>query len=246
LGTLRVFDGSHELVINATKVQVLLAAFLSRPGEVVTTDQLITEIWAEKAPRRADASLYVHVSQLRKSLDRPGGRSNPIVTRPLGYLLDQSDCHLDAVRFHGLLDEGRHAFREARPEAAIDACESALALWRGPVLDELPVGPLAHAYARNLTEDRLECTELLMEAYGALGRHREVVGRLYSLVAENPLRESLYRHLMRALYMSQRKADALEIYQRARVTLRNAAGVEPGRPLQALHQAILAGDEVLV
>ncbi|MDT0347327.1 AfsR/SARP family transcriptional regulator [Streptomyces litchfieldiae] len=244
LGTLRVLDGDREFLINARKVQILLAALLSRPGEVVTTDQLITEIWGQKAPRRAEASLYVHVSQLRKSLDRPGGPANPIVTRPLGYLLDSPAEEQDATEFHRLLDDGRQALRELRLQEAVISCEAALALWRGPALDELPVGPIAGAYASSLTESRLECTELLMEAYCELGRHREIVGRLYSLVAENPLRESLYRYLMRALYLSERKADALEVYRKARATLRDEVGVEPGRRLQAMHQAILADSRV--
>jgi DNA-binding SARP family transcriptional activator len=231
LGTLRVADGGREILINARKVQVLLAALLSRPGEVITTEQLITEMWGQQAPRRADASLYVHVSQLRKALERPEGAPNPVVTRPLGYLLDPAGHEQDAAEFRVLLDGGREALRERRLTDAVAACEAALALWRGP----------AHAYANSLTEARLECTELLLEAYFQLGRHREIVGRLYSLIAEHPLRESLYRYLMVALYLSERKADALEVYRRARATLREEAGVEPGRRLQAVHQAILAG-----
>mgnify|MGYP001348598522 CR=1 FL=1 len=243
LGNLRVLDGGREVLINAPKVQALLAAFLSRPDEVLTTEQLITEVWRHRAPRRAEASLYVHVSQLRKALDRPG-RPNPIVTRPFGYLFDSASGERDAVEFRRLLEAGRQARRERRAAEAVSACEAALALWRGPALDDLPVGPLAAAYARSLTESRVECTELLMEAYFQLGRHRETVGQLYSLIAEHPLRESLYRYLMLALYLSERKADALEVYRRARITLRDEAGVEPGHRLRAAHQAILTGGAI--
>ena len=45
---------------------------------------------------------------------------------------------------------------------------------------------------------------------------------------------------MLALYRCGRQADALEAYRRARHTLVEEIGVEPGADLRALQQAILA------
>jgi DNA-binding SARP family transcriptional activator len=47
-----------------------------------------------------------------------------------------------------------------------------------------------------LEEARLECIELLNESKLVLGRHREMVGNLYSLTVEHPFREIFYRQLM--------------------------------------------------
>ncbi|WP_422397571.1 AfsR/SARP family transcriptional regulator [Streptomyces acidiscabies] len=92
----------------------------------------------------------------------------------------------------------------------------------------------------------MECQEMLAECRLRLGRHREAVGMLYALTAENPMRESFYRQLMLALYRSERQADALKVYQSVRKTLNDELGLEPGRPLQDLQRAILAGDRRLM
>jgi DNA-binding SARP family transcriptional activator len=94
-------------------------------------------------------------------------------------------------------------------------------------------------------EERLECTETLMDAYLMLGRHRTLCGRLYSLTAEHPLRETFYRQLMLALYRSDRQADALKVYQTARRTLDDELGLRPCRALQDLQRAILRADQSL-
>src|SRR5260221_14189978 len=87
LGPLRVVDEEGNSFISARKIEVLLALLLIRADQVVPTDQLITEIWGEWAPRRANAGLHVNISQLRKFLHRPGRPGSPIETRPPGYLL---------------------------------------------------------------------------------------------------------------------------------------------------------------
>lgn len=72
-----------------------------------------------------------------------------------------------------------------------------------------------------------------------------MVGRLYSLTVEHPLREAFYRQLMLALYRSERQADALRVYQTARSLLHDELAVEPCRALRNLHHAILAADDRL-
>ena len=64
-------------------------------------------------------------------------------------------------------------------------------------------------------------------------------------MAEQPLRERLHGQLMLALYRCGRQAEALEAYRRARATLVEEIGVEPGAELRALQEAILAQDPAL-
>jgi len=53
----------------------------------------------------------------------------------------------------------------------------------------------------------------------ALGRHDDVVPELQALVAEHRLRERFRGQLILALYRSGRKADALHVYEDARLAL---------------------------
>lgn len=242
LGRLRVVDGADTLTISARKIEVVLATLLIRSGQVVPLDQLVTEIWNYNPPRRATDALYVYISQLRKLLTRPGGDGNPIITRAPGYVLCPRTAELDFRSFQEYVNAGRAAAHGGRHEEAAAAFEGALALCRGPVLYELREGPIVSGFASWLEEVKLECTERLVESNLALGRHREMVGMLYSLVAEHPLHEPFYRQLMQALHRSERRADALKVYQMACRTLKEELGLEPARALRELQQRVLLAD----
>jgi DNA-binding SARP family transcriptional activator len=67
--------------------------------------------------------------------------------------------------------------------------------------------------------ERLVSLEDRIAADLDLGRARETVGELESLVHEHPLRERFWHVLILALYRSDRQADALAAYSRARDVL---------------------------
>ncbi|WP_455712209.1 AfsR/SARP family transcriptional regulator [Streptomyces eurythermus] len=233
--------------MNARKVEILFSVLLIRAEQVVSSKQLMGEIWGEDLPRRATAGLHVYISQLRKFLKRPGRSTSPVETRAPGYVLHIGDDEIDAHVFPRRVEEGRTLLRQGRYEEATRCFERALDLWRGPLLGpggngRDANGPIIDGFSTWLTETRLECQEMLAECRLHVGRHRETVGTLYALTAENPMRETFYRQLMLALYRSERQADALKVYQAARRTLKDELGLEPGRALQELQRAILAGD----
>ncbi|MFH8386143.1 BTAD domain-containing putative transcriptional regulator [Kitasatospora sp. NPDC018058] len=243
LGPLRVVDGTGPSYISAQKVETLLAALLVRSDHVVTADQLMNEIWGDRLPRRATAGLHVYISDLRKFLGRLGHPDSPIVTRSSGYMLRLRSDEVDHRSFLDLTDLGRRYLREQRYEEACEAFDRGLALWRGPVLGGIGDGPILRSFATWLTEARLDCIEMHTDAKLQLGYHRELVGQLFALVEESPLRETFYRQLMLALYRADRRGDALKVYQTARSTLIDELGLEPCTSLQDVHRAILAADD---
>src|SRR5438067_137114 len=91
----------------------------------------------------------------------------------------------------------------------------------------------------------LERLEDRLEADLACGKHRDLVGELQALVAEQPLRQRLRAHLMLALYRSGRASEALEVYRQTRRLLVDELGLEPGEELRALERAILRADPAL-
>src|SRR2546422_11611089 len=92
---------------------------------------------------------------------------------------------------------------------------------------------------------RLVCLEQRIEADLSAGRHAELVSELESLVKEHPLRKRLREQLLLALYQAGRQAEALAAHQDARSTLVEELGIEPGKPLRELQQAILRQDPAL-
>ncbi len=243
LGPLRVMDGDRRVHLSAPKMTVLLAALLARRRQVVASDQLVTEIWRADPPRRATATLQVYISQLRKMLTCPLRPVCPILTRPPGYLLAVEAEAVDLHLFERAVAEGRQLARDGRHQQAAEQFALALGQWRGPALGDLRDGAIVDAFATRLEEARLECLEMMMEAGLSGGRHRELIGQLFELTLEHPMREAFYRQLMLALYRSERQADALRVYQRARQILADELGLEPGRPLREIQRAILAADD---
>ncbi len=243
LGPLRVLDGDRQVHVSAPKLTVLLAVLLARARQVVAADLLVAEIWPEDPPRRATAALHVYVSQLRKLLTCPRRPQCPIITRSPGYLLAVEPEAVDLHQFEQRVAAGRRHARSGRHPQAVEQFTAALALWRSPALSDLRDGPIVDAFATRLEESRLECLEMMMESGLSAGRHRELVGQLFELTLEHPMREAFYRQLMIALYRSERQADALRVYQRARGLLAEELGVEPGRPLRQIQRAILRDDD---
>jgi DNA-binding SARP family transcriptional activator len=245
LGPIEAIEGDRPLALGGAKQRALLGMLLLHANEVVSTDRLIDELWA--GDRREDAlkSLQVAVSRLRKALDAgrtAGAEGAMIVTRSPGYELQVDPQRLDVTRFDAFVAHGRGALAAADAQSARQQFDAALRLWRGPPLADLAYESFAQSEIARLEELRLGALEYRIQADLALGHHDQIVGELEGLASEHPLRERLRGLLMLALYRSGRQADALEAYQAARKALVEELGIEPGRDLRDLHQAILRQD----
>ena len=227
LGPVEASVGGRPVALGAGKPRALLAMLALNAGSAVSVDRLIEGLWGERPPATAGKLLQVYVSRLRKALAAAGG-GGEIVTRGRGYELRLGGDEPDARRFERLLAGG--------------AAREALALWCGPALADVADEPFAAAEIRRLEELRLDALELAIDADLAAGRHREVIGELDALVAAQPLRERLHAQRMLALYRAGRQADALQAYRHARGVLVEELGIEPGRELRELHEAILRQD----
>jgi YVTN family beta-propeller protein len=226
LGPLEVVDDGRPVSIRRGKEQALLVYLLLHANEVVPSGRLIDVLWDERPPPTASKILQNAVSHLRKQLG--DGR---LLTRDPGYILRVEKDELDVQRFEQLAQEGRG--------------EEALELWRGPALLNLRDERFADDARRRLEEQRLAVLEDRIERDLAAGSHPELVAELEQLVEENPLRERLQGELMRALYGTGRQGDALDVYRRARRTLSEELGLEPGPQLQELERKILNQDPEL-
>jgi DNA-binding SARP family transcriptional activator len=248
LGPLEVRAERGPVSLGPPQQRALLALLLLNPNQVVSRDRLLDELWGEQPPATAGKLIQVYVSRLRKALepDRAQGEERRIlVTRSPGYLIAIEPEQLDLGQFERLRGEGRRALAAGRPADAAEKLREALALWRGPPLDDLAYENFAQAEIARLEELHLAVQEECFDAELALGWHADVVGELESLSARHPVRERLRAQLMLALYGSGRQAEALEAYQDARRALTEELGIEPSRELRDLQQAILQQDPAL-
>jgi DNA-binding SARP family transcriptional activator len=241
LGPLEVENNGRAVELGGARQRALLAILLLHRREVVSADRLIEDLYRGEPPATAAKSLQAHVSRLRRALT-PAKRLH---TRAGGYVLEVGADEVDADRLAQLLGEGRRALSADEPLVASESLDAALRLWRGSPLVDVAYETFAWDEIARLEELRLQCFEERLEADLKLGRHAAVVGELERLVTDHPARERLRAQLMVALYRCGRQAEALEEYQVARGALVEELGIEPGRPLRELHQAILRQDPAL-
>jgi DNA-binding SARP family transcriptional activator/basic membrane lipoprotein Med (substrate-binding protein (PBP1-ABC) superfamily) len=239
LGPLGAFSGDVALPLGGAKQRIVLATLLVRPGEVVSSGQLVDELWGENPPASASHTLEVYVSRLRQLFN---GHGPSIVRRGTGYALEVGDAVLDARAFVELAGEVSRAAASADHMLVVTCASDALALWRGAALADVELGPIGRAEAERLEELRLRTQELRIDAELALGRHEHAIGDLQSLVAQSPYRERFVAQLMLALYRSGRHAEALDVYEHTRRKLDADLGLQPSADLQQLSARIVRQD----
>lgn len=240
LGPLEVMERDASLSLGGAKQRAVLAILLLHRGAAISSERLINELWGERPPATAAKTLQGYVFHLRRALG-----DGLLHTRRAGYELELAPGQLDADEFERLAAEGRAALSDGDPAAAAGCLRDALALWRGPALADFAYESFAQAEIARLQEARLAALEDRIDADLALGRQEQLVGELDALVREFPLRERLRAQLMLALYRSGRQVESLTVYRDARETLVGELGLEPGRSLQELEQAILRQDPQL-
>lgn len=246
LGPLEVHDArtGRHLPVPGARQRALLAVLLVEADRTVSVERLAEELWGDRPPRSAPNAVQAHIARLRKLLPRPTPEPPPtptgtgIVTTPGGYLLRLADATTDAQRFCLLSDEGR-AVAATEPDRAVTLLSSALALWRGPALADCRSGPICTAEADRLEERRLTTLEAFYEARLRSSRPDGITGELERLTDEHPLRERFYDLLMVALHRTERRGEALAVYERARHRLTTELGVEPGPSLRGRWEALL-------
>ena len=241
LGPLEVQVDGVWRGIGAAKWRTVLAVLLVNRGQLVSTPQLIEEVWPSHPPATATNLVSVYVHRLRKQLGGDGQQL--LVTRSPGYQLLAAPDDIDAQRFATLVAEGRAALAGQDAPLAAELLGEAAGLWQGTrALADVPASPLVSAEASRLEECRVEALDLRIRADLGCGRHAQVVSELRRLLTDYPLREELWGLLMQALYTSGRQAEALEAYAQARELIADELGVDPGAELRQLHERILRAD----
>ena len=244
LGSLSVVGNGSVAALGPPKQRALLAILLTRIGETVPVERLVELLWGTAAPRTADHSIQIYVSDLRRAFEPLGG-SDLLVTRQPGYVLDLDPDSVDAWRFERLLKEGTRLLEDGDLDAGRAKIREALGLWSGPPLSDFPYEEFAQPVARRLTEERLTAVEAYAAASLEAGRITEALDLLTAAVQDDPLRERARELMMLALYRSGRHADALRSFHALRTQLTDEFGVDPSPSIRALYDRILAHDPSL-
>jgi DNA-binding SARP family transcriptional activator len=245
-------DVEADVAPSAPKLRLILATLLFNANKPVGASALIRELWGENAPRTANSTLQTYIFKLRKLFQAVLGTSVEHITHEVlltcsgGYTLRVDAEQLDITEFDQLVTSGTAAMRAGDYESAAEKLRRSLALWRGSVVHQGQWGTCLRAQVARLEERRFYAHTTRIDADLCLGRHREMISELASLVVEHPLHESAHVMLMIALHRAGRASAALEVYMRFRQRMLHELGIEPSERIKALHVALLSADPVLM
>ncbi|MEU0804395.1 AfsR/SARP family transcriptional regulator [Streptomyces sp. NPDC005970] len=245
LGPLEISTAEKKKPMASRRAGMVLTLLALSPGRVISFEQLIDELWADQSMTNARNALHAHIVRIRRAMSAtcPGGGKKLCTTRN-GYVLDVPADAVDAVRFTSLADAGNELATDD-PVAACRLLAEALSLWRGPALMEARDGVRCRISAADLEERRLTVYEDLTELRLTAGLGRVAIPELRQLAERHMERERLTELFMLALYREGRQSEALTAFQEARRRLAEGLGVEPGRSMRRLYQAILQQAEAL-
>lgn len=232
LGTTQAHsDDGHSAALGGARLRALLAALALHPGRARTAEALIDDVWGDGPPADAAGALQALVGRLRRAVGH-----DAVASAAGGYRLRATPEDVDLHRFQRLAEEGARALADGDPAKAADLLDTGLALWRGPVLADLPDRA---ALAARYEARRLDARRTRLAAAVALGRAEQILPELAALCGEHPLDEPLHAVRLRALRAAGRPAEALAAYAAVADDLSARLGTDPGPELRALHAELL-------
>lgn len=231
-------DGT-EVPLGGVKQRGILAALLARYGQVASAGALIEDVWGPEAPASAPQMVKVIISRLRAVL----GDAAVIRTGQGGYRIDIERDQLDVLQAKAALEDAWSAAVPAEQRA--ERCARALALWRGEPLADLVGLPLLETVAPPLTELHRSLFDARMAALLEAGAYEQVLIESRAAITQRPFDDTAHGHLMHAMYLAGRQADALGVYADYRARLVDELGVAPGPWLVDLHGRLLRQDPTL-
>lgn len=233
LGHVELLCGSTPLPLSQLERSLLARVAMCPVGGSVSAESLVPWIWGDDPPSSARNRVQALVSGLRRK-----GRGRSLIdTTKTGYRLAdgvRSDCQEWRE-----LTSGDGDARERWGQLS-----SAIEVFNGPPLQNIPLTDDVHLAQETLTAERLvaleECNELALK----LGELRGLTTRLTTLVQDQPFHETFAAQLMRVLARAGRQEEALRVYRDIYHRLDQELGVAPSEVLCAAHQDVLSTEPV--
>lgn len=247
LGGLRILlDGQLVGDLKSRRAEALLA-YLACTQRPQPRDVLVDLLWDEGNDTQTRGNLRWLIAVLRQ-------RMAPYlqVTRSSVALNLDGLASVDvSLMEQCLADAGRATVPPSGvlPPAALEALESAVALYRGPFMHGFYLRE-ASAFEEWSLQEQMRLQRSVIQALGSLVTHYLAesiaapgVSHARRLLQLDPLHEATHRDLMRLLVMGGNRSAALEQFEVCRRTLAAELHVDPEPATKALYEQLRAAAE---
>lgn len=215
-----------------------------KPGELLgllvveresgmTREALAVHMWPDADEKKAQASLRVALSHLRKVVGE-----DAVLQEGQYVRLNRDLLTTDVWKFTVLVEEWRRLLRDGKAHTAENRALRAMELYRGDFLPEfysLPVEDEQFMLRSQMRELLLWMAEVSMDRV----EYREAVRFARRLLAMDPCSEHACRLIMRGLAAGGDMAGAVRQYMRLRTSLSSEFNTQPSAETKALYQTLV-------
>jgi predicted ATPase/DNA-binding SARP family transcriptional activator len=223
--------------LRGRQVRLLLAYLLLNRLRPIGREELIGALWPDEAPQSQDAALRTLLSRLRSALGASAltGRADVMLMLPEPVWVDFEAARAELGRALAALD--RDDARAAWGLAQVPLNVAARGLLPGVQASWL------EPFRNELEDIRLQALEVVGGAGLRLGGAQlgSVERAARTLIHAEPYRESGYVLLMQSHALRGNSAEAVRVFDRLRVLLREELGTTPSQDAIAVHDQLLRG-----
>jgi len=243
LGLVEIFrDPARPLAPDAwtsRRARDILCFIASRQHRRASKDTLIDTFWLDDA-ESVEKRFHPTISYIRKALNSNQLlRQNFLLYREGDYLLNPDlSYRIDVEEFDALLAEAAAAHRRGQNERYLQACEEAVALYRGEFMQG--------THDEWVTEQRsyysnqyLSTLEKLASAAQEAGEWERSLSLAQKILRDDPFREDVHCRVMRAHAALGNRAAVREQYENLTSLLHTELGVEPGQETKRVYRESL-------
>jgi LuxR family maltose regulon positive regulatory protein len=244
LGAIEIFrDPARPLAADAwvtRRARDILCFIASRRHRRVSKDAIVDTFWGESDFGSVERNFHPTISHIRKALNSNQPlKQNFLLYRDGDYQLNpEFSCRIDTEEFDRLVTEGDAARRSRDQEAFVKSYEEAAAIYRGEFMQG--------SYDEWVEEQRSYCREQylrILEILAQTAQKSEDWARSHTLaqriLREDPFREDVHCHLMRAHAAQGNRVAVREQYETLRRLLRKELGVEPAAETQRVYRELV-------
>lgn len=228
LGPLEAWHEHNSVQLGDQQQRFILVVLLLHANKPVSPERLTETVWPGNPDRRSLVRSYI--KRLRTAFE-PTDAS--IETTPTGYVLRVDEDQIDAARFDRLREEAAQALQDNYQRKAVDLLRAAVALWRGPFLDDIDIDRVGGTSVITPAESYKDALGDLAELELHIGDHRSARDRMRRALPTDPANQKYAELLMRALIAGGDGVGAIRIYKSTCGALAEA-GYEPGSVLRKL------------
>jgi len=246
-GRFEVFRG--EVALEAKdwgrrKTQMLFKILLTERGRVFSQDQLTDALFPDLEPDNAVVNLRGRIGELRKALE-PGLVKNTdsayVLTADGGgyYLSETAPFEIDTEVFAEKLDGAQKAKQQSFWDQALDHYQAAIDLYRGVYLEEDLYEEWSLS-SRDHFQERYELAlEGLSECHAKMSDYVQAAEACQQALKLVPLRENLYRQLMRYHYQLGEQSEAIQTFETCQNIFDEKLSITPSIETVELYENIL-------